>query len=156
MTIKQRFFFITTVCIPTMLLPAFACDLHGSGGYGFSAFAPRYSMLDRGEMDRNQHATAKLSITHDRFLSVPNGAPSVLAISYQVPNSFINVKLRFSSDKDIDLFKDSEVVLTKSSGVYKLHFAPQEIGDQHIKVHITGLGDASSVDEERYITVRSM
>ena len=58
--------------------------------------------------------------------------------------------------KDIDLFKDSEVILTKSSGVYKLHFTPKEIGDQHIKVHITGLSDASSVDEERHITVRSI
>jgi hypothetical protein len=153
MTIKQRFFIIAMVCIPAMLLPAFACDLHGSGGYGFS---PRFSMLDRNEMDRNQHSTAKLSITHDRFLSVPNGSPSVLAISYQVPNSFINVKLQFSSDKDIDLFKDSEVILTKFSGVYQLHFTPKEIGDQHIKVHITGLSDASSVDEERHITVRSI
>jgi hypothetical protein len=153
MTIKQRFFIIAMVCIPAMLLPAFACDLHGLGGYGFG---PRFSMLDRNEMDRNQHSTAKLSITHDRFLSVPNGSPSVLAISYQVPNSFINVKLQFSSDKDIDLFEDSEVILTKSSGVYKLHFAPKEIGDQHIKVHITGLSDASSVDEERHITVRSI
>jgi hypothetical protein len=79
-----------------------------------------------------------------------------LAISYQVPNSFINVKLQFSSDKDIDLFKDSEVILTKSSGVYKLYFTPKEIGEQHIKVHITGLSDASSVDEERQITVRSI
>jgi hypothetical protein len=156
MTIKRRFFIIAMLCIQAMLSPAFACDLHGSGGYGFSSFGPRFSMLDRNEMDRNQHITAKLSITHDRFLSVPNGSPSVLAISYQVPNSFINVKLRFSSDKNIDLFKDSEVILTKSSGVYKLHFTPKEIGDQHIKVHITGLSDSSSVDEERHITVRSI
>jgi hypothetical protein len=156
MTIKQRFFIIAIVCIPVMLLPAFACDLHGSGGYGFSPFGPRFSMLDRNEMDRNQHTPKKLSITHDRFLFVPNGSTSVLAISYQVPNSFINVKLQFSSDKDIDLFEDSEVILTKSSGIYKLHFAPKGIGDQHIKVHITGLSDTSSVDEERHITVRSI
>jgi|TARA_B110000240_G_C13492311_1_gene450187 hypothetical protein len=156
MTIKQRFFIIAIVCIPVMLLPAFACDLHGSGGYGFSPFGPRFSMLDRNEMDRNQHTPEKLSITHDRFLFVPNGSTSVLAISYQVPNSFINVKLQFSSDKDIDLFEDSEVILTKSSGIYKLHFAPKGIGDQHIKVHITGLSDTSSVDEERHITVRSI
>jgi hypothetical protein len=67
MTIKQRFFIIAIVCILAMLLPAFACDLHDSGGYGFSPFGPRFSMLDRNEMDRNQHTTAKLSITHDRF-----------------------------------------------------------------------------------------
>ena len=156
MTIKQRFFIVAMVCIPAMLLPALACDLHGSGGYGFSPFGPRFSMLDRNEMDRNQHTPEKLSITHDRFLFVPNGSTSVLAISYQVPNSFINVKLQFSSDKDIDLFEDSEVILTKSSGIYKLHFAPKGIGDQHIKVHITGLSDTSSVDEERHITVRSI
>jgi hypothetical protein len=156
MTIKQRFFIIAIVCIPAILLPAFACDLHGSGGHGFSPFGPRFSMLDRNEMDRNQPTTAKLSITHDKFLSVINGSPSVLAISYQVPNTFINVKLQFSSDKDIDLFDDSEVILTKSSGVYKLQFAPMEVGDQHIKVRITGLSDASSVDEERHITVRSI
>jgi len=156
MTIKQRFFIMATVCIPTMLLPTFACDLHGFGGYGFSSFGPRYSMLYRDDMDSNQHTSAKLSITHDRFLSVPNGSPSVLAISYQVPSSFINVKLRFSSDKGINLLDGSEVVLTKPSGVYKLHFASQETGDQHIKVRITALSKASSVDEERNITVRSI
>jgi hypothetical protein len=133
MTIKQRFFIIAMVCIPAMLLPAFACDLHGSGGYGFSPFGPRFSMFDRNEMDRNQHTTATLIITHDRFLSVPNGSPSVLAISYQVPNSFINVKLQFSSDKDIDLFEDSEVMLTKSSGVYQLHFLLRKLAISILK-----------------------
>ena len=156
MTIKQRFFIMAIVCIPAMLLPTFACDLHGFGGYGFSSFGPRYSMLYLDDMDNNQDTIAKLSITHDRFLSVPNGSPSVLAISYQVPSSFINVKLRFSSDKDINLLDGSEVVLTKPSGVYKLHFASQETGDQHIKVRITALSKASSVDEERNITVRSI
>jgi hypothetical protein len=156
MTIKQHFFIIAIVCIPAMLLPAFACDLHGSGGYGFSSFGPRYSMLHRDDMDSNQHTSAILSITHDRFLSVPNGSPSVLALSYQVPNSFINVKLQFSSDKNINLLDGSEVVLTKPSGVYKLHFASQETGEQHIKVRITALSEANSVDEERHISVHSI
>jgi hypothetical protein len=39
----------------------------------------------------------------------------------------------FSSDKNINLLEGSEVVLTKPSGVDKLHFALQETGDQHIK-----------------------
>jgi hypothetical protein len=67
------------VCTSAMVSRAFACELHGSGG--FSSFSPRYSILDRDEMDINQHTIAKLSITHDRFLSVPNSSPSVLAIS---------------------------------------------------------------------------
>jgi hypothetical protein len=39
----------------------------------------------------------------------------------------------FSSDKNINLLEGLEVVLTKFNGVYKLHFVPQETGDQHIK-----------------------
>jgi hypothetical protein len=81
MSIKQRCFILVMVCTSAMVSRAFACELHGSGGYGFSSFSPRYSMLDRDEMDINQHTSAKLSITHDRFLSVPNSSPSVLAIS---------------------------------------------------------------------------
>ncbi len=62
----------------------------------------------------------------------------------------------FSSDKNINLLEGLEVVLTKFNGVYKLHFVPQETGDQHIKVRITALSEASSVDEERHIIVRSI
>lgn len=153
MTIKQ---IILMACIPAILSPVFACDMHGAGGYGFSPFGPRYSMADRYETSSQPSAEAQLSITHDRFLSVANGTPSVLLISYEVPNSFIDVKLSFSSDKDIDLLEEPEIILTKSSGVYKLHFASQQIGDQHIKVHISALGEATSVEEERHITVRSI
>jgi hypothetical protein len=79
MSIKQRCFILVMVCTSAMVSRAFACELHGSGGFG--SFSPRYSILDRDEMDINQHTSAKLSITHDRFLSVPNSSPSVLAIS---------------------------------------------------------------------------
>lgn len=114
-----------------------ACELHAgrNAGFGFNHLHPL------AQLHYQTSSIATLSVKHIQQLDVAVNEVVTARISYVVPREYRDVSISFEGSENVAIESDSQVALTKESGVYHLTFSVNDSGASHISIQVSGIND---------------
>lgn len=128
-----------------------ACDLHGTGGFGFSMYGPKHQEWLAAPVA----PASKIKLRYPFMKKISTSELSDISIQYELPIDVERATLELKSSKMLELKGEKILTLSKEGGVHYIQVEAETNGQHVLTLRVHALQNNKPISMTKRIFVKA-